>query len=214
MSLGSIFGGSAEVSRAPDDNVVRDLPVCIASESWSAGELGSSILYHAKHVGRRLYVGYFVYWTTERPWGKNLLSYLVVPALFVDSFYSHLFFLFPGMQRMIHGPGDIEGARVVYEQSDDGHWAPVSAVADNGMHQEIVLAPDDFIDEQGRVVLMTNVWSHQLGAKGARAFAEGRHDGVVCFQRDRMAPLTERVAELFRLGTAARPRRAPPAWRL
>jgi hypothetical protein len=182
--------------------------------TWSAGELGRSVLYRVKHVGRELHVGYFVYWTTERPWGKNLLSYLVLPAIFVDSFYSHLFFLFPGLQRVIHGPGDIEGARVVYEQRDNGHWAPVSAVADDGLHQEVVLDPGDFVDGQGRVVLMTDVWSHQLGAKGGRAFVDGRRGNVVCYGHGTLSPMTAQVADSFRLGTTGSPRRARPAWLL
>src|SRR2546423_157770 len=72
--------------RVADDSVVRKLPLCVASESWSAGELGRTVLYRYKREGRTLTVGYFVYWTTERPWGKNLLSYSVLPALFIDAF--------------------------------------------------------------------------------------------------------------------------------
>src|SRR5258706_5935588 len=97
---------------ADEDTLVPELPVCVASQSWSAGELGRTILYHAKREGRTLTVGYFVYWTTERPWGKNALSYAVLPALFIDAFYSHLFFLFPGARHLPYGPGDIGGARV------------------------------------------------------------------------------------------------------
>ena len=149
-------------------SIVKRLPVCIASSTWSAGELGRTLLYRAQREGRRLMVGYFAYWSTERPWGNNALSYAVLPALVVDAFYSHLLFMFPGAQYYIHGPGDIEGARVTYEQRDDGEWVPVSAVADDGTHHEVELSPDDFVDSQGRVVLMTGVWSHQLGAK-ARA---------------------------------------------
>jgi hypothetical protein len=191
---------------------IRQLPVCVAS-SWSAGELGRSILYHYKREGRRMTVGYFVYWSTERPWGKNTLSYTVLPALFIDAFYSHLLFMFPGAQRLIHGPGDIEGARVVYEQQDDGRWTPVSAVGSDGFHREVPLSTDDFVDRQGRVILMTDVWSHQLGAKGARALAS-EADSVTCFGGDSMAPMTDEIARMFRLGSPSDPRRAPPAWKL
>jgi hypothetical protein len=204
----------ASANGAEDDEIVRGLPVCVAARSWSAGELGRSVLYHYRREGRTLRVGYFVYWTTERPWGDNALSYTVVPALLIDAFYSHFFFLFPGAQRIIHGPGDIEGARVVYEQGDDGRWTPVSAVADDGLHHEVPLAPEDFVDAEGRVVLMTDVWSHQLGARGARASVE-RHKGkVVCFGGDSLEPMTAEVAQNFRLGSPSDPRRAPPAWKL
>jgi hypothetical protein len=197
-----------------DDDIVRSLPVCVAARSWSAGDLGRSVLYHYRRDGRTLRVGYFVYWTTERPWGDNALSYSLVPALFIDAFYSHFLFLFPGAQRIIHGPGDIEGARVTYELRDDGTWAPVSAVADDGEHHEVPLTPEDFVDAEGRVVLMTDVWSHQLGAKGARVSLERRRGSVVCFDRDSIEPLTDAIARDFRLGSPADPRRAPPAWKL
>jgi hypothetical protein len=210
----SSFGGTDSTHFDSADDDIRRLPVCVASRSWSAGELGRSILYHYKREGRTMSVGYFVYWTTERPWGKNALSYSVLPALFIDAFYSHFFFMFPGAQRFIHGPGDVEGARVVYEQQDDGRWTPVSAVASDGFHREVPLATDDFVDGEGRVVLMTDVWSHQLGAKGARSFADGRSGELTCFGGDTMAPLTEEVAHLFRLGSPTDPRRARPAWHL
>jgi hypothetical protein len=193
---------------------MRRIPVCVASRSWSAGELGRSILYRYKREGRTMTVGYFVYWSTERPWGKNVLSYSVLPALFIDAFYSHFFFMFPGAQRLIHGPGDIEGARVVYEQQDDGRWTPVSAVGSDGFHREVPLSTDDFVDREGRVVLMTDVWSHQLGAKGARAFAEGPKASVSCYGGDRIAPLTDEIAQMFRLGSPSDARRAAPAWKL
>ncbi len=205
---------SFQSSAAGDVDLVRDLPVCVGSQSWSAGELGRSILYRYQRDGRTLKVGYFVYWSTERPWGKNLLSYSILPALFIDAFYSHALFLFPGAQRFIHGPGDIEGARVVYEQNDDGRWTPVSAVADDGFHHEVPLSPDDFVDADGRVVLMTDVWSHQLGAKGSRVFSATQKDALVCFDRNSIEPLTAEIARLFRLGSPSDPRRAPPAWKL
>src|SRR3954466_1791355 len=62
------IGGSEAGSDAPADDDIRQLPVCVAARSWSAGELGRSILYHYKREGRTMSVGYFVYWTTERPW--------------------------------------------------------------------------------------------------------------------------------------------------
>ena len=205
---------SVDAGTASESHDVPTLPVCIASKAWSAGSLGETILYHAKRVGRRLEVGYFVYWTSERPWGYNALSYAVLPAVFIDAFYSHLFFLFPGAQRFIHGPGDVEGARVTYELGDDETWHPVSAFADDGLHEEVALSPDEFIDDRGRVVLMTNVWSHQLGAKGAKSFAEGQRDETACFVGKAIAPLTDEIARAFRLGSRSEPRRARPAWRL
>jgi hypothetical protein len=213
VSLSTLLKAS-QPSAEDDGAIVKSLPVCIAQPKSFAGELGRTVLYRAKREGRTLKVGYFAYWTTERPWGNNELSYTVLPALFIDAFYSHLLFMFPGAQYFIHGPGDIEGARVTYEQQDDGAWIPTSAVADDGLHHEVELEPDDFVDAQGRVVLMTGVWSHQLGAKGASKFADRGESGVSCFGGDSLSPMTEQVASAFRLGSPADPRRAPPAWKL
>jgi hypothetical protein len=213
----AVMSGLFEANEPADQGdaaIVKGLPVCIASSKWSAGELGHAVLYRARREGRTLEVGYFAYWTTERPWGKNALSYSVLPALFIDAFYSHLLFMFPGAQYFIHGPGDIEGARVTYEQDDGGRWKPIAAVADDGFHHEVDLDAADFIDSQGRVVLMTGVWSHQLGAKGARHFADRHGEEESCFEGDALAPMTEQVATAFRLGSPADPRRAPPAWKL
>jgi hypothetical protein len=198
---------------ASDDDLVKQLPVCIASHNWSAGELGRTVLYRYERQGNTLRVGYFVYWSTERPWGDNLLSLTFLPAFFIDAFYSHLFFVFPGGQRFIHGPGDIEGARVTYEQRGDGKWIPVSAVAEDGSEDEVALSPDEFVDEDGRVILMTDVWSHQLGAKGAREFAKHARE-LSCYAGSALLPMSDAVAEAFRLGSPSDPRRAPPAWKL
>ena len=208
---------AAAPDRALDDeaenaSIVRGLPVCVASRTWSAGELGQSILFHSKREGRRLTVGYFVYWSTERPWGKNVLSYSFFPALFIDAFYSHFFFMFPGAQRVLYGPGDVEGARVVYEQRDDGRWTPASAIANDALHQEVPLSPDDFIDPVGRVVLLTDVWSHQLGASGARSLSAERKAKMTCFDGESLAPLTDEIVSSFRLGSSSNPRRAGAAW--
>jgi hypothetical protein len=199
---------------ANDDALVRSLPVCIASENWSAGELGASILYRYERAGKTLSVGYFVYWTAERPWGWNALSYAVLPALVIDAFYSHLFFVFPGAQHFMYGPGDVEGARIAYEQKDDGTWVAVSAVADDATHREVRLLPADFVDGAGVVVLTTDVWSHQLGAHRVEREGHRPPSRSACYVGASLAPLTPDIAEAFRLGSPRDPRRAPPAWNL
>lgn len=195
-----------------DRDRIEAQTVCIARESYAAGELGRSVLYRYKRAAGRVEVGYFVYWSTERPWGKNALSYTLVPALFTDAVYSHFFFVLPGMQRAIYGAGDVEGMRVTFEERPDGSLSPLSAVADDERHHEVKLAAVDFVDQKGRLVFMTNSWSHQLGAPGAAA-SEGAGDGAVqCFGGQTLRPLTARVASLFRLGVPNDPKRARPAW--
>jgi len=195
-----------------DDEAVRRRPICVATKGWSAGQLGRTALYRVTRQGRHMTVGYFVHWSSERPWGMNLASYTLLPALLIDGFYTHLFFVLPGAQRAVYGPGDVEGARVSYQQGDDGRWTAVSAVADDAAHHEVVLAREDFIDDEGRIVLMTDVWSHQLGAPNARRFAAQHEGQVVCYVGEGLVPLGADMARGFRLGSADDPRRAPPAW--
>lgn len=95
------------------EGLVRRRPICVVwTQSWS-GDLGKSILYQVSRSGpERIIVGYFAYWTTERPWGDNSLTHWLVPAAVIDGFYSHLLFVLPGVQRLLYGPGDVEGVRV------------------------------------------------------------------------------------------------------
>src|SRR4051812_48586761 len=144
--------------------------VCVGSRSWSAGQLGDTILYRYKRSGQRVEVGYFVYWSTERPWGNNALSYTVVPALFIDLAYSHFLYFMPGVKDAMHGAADIEGVRIELEDRD-GALQVLGGIADDGTHQPVKLSRDDLVDSKGRIVLMTDVWSHQLGAHGGGAFA-------------------------------------------
>jgi hypothetical protein len=195
------------------DAVVRSVSVCIAAPRWSAGELGRTILYRVRRDDDRMQVGYFVYWSTERPWGRNRSSFALVPALLTDAVYSHFLFVLPGLQRLLYGPGDVEGVRVTFARTSTG-WVPISAIADDDYHREVELQPDEFVDAEGRIVLMTDVWSHQLGAHHAvRSVALGG-SAMTCFAGDTMRPLTEETACAFRLGSPAAPLRAPPAWRL
>ena len=60
---------------------------------------------------------------------------------------------------------------------------------------------------------MSEAWSHQLGAKRAAQRLESAVDQR-CFEGRALRPLTGELAERFRLGSFAHPRRAKPAWRL
>jgi hypothetical protein len=185
--------------------------VCVGARHWSAGRLGDTVLYRYERTGRRLDVGYFVYWSTERPWGANALSYTVVPALVIDLAYSHFLYFLPGVKDAMHGPADIEGVRVELEDRD-GALHVIGGVADNGMHQAVKLSREDLVDEKGRIVLLTDVWSHQLGAHGGGAFAADPTRELRCYEHGQLRPMTDDVARAFRLGNEAAPRRAKPAW--
>lgn len=189
-------------------------PVCVISEVWSAGRLGSSVLYRFRRDGDRLRVGYFVYWSTERPWGNNVLTYAGVPALLTDAFYSHFLFALPGARSVLYGPGDVEGAHVDYRIRPDGSLAVLGGMANDATHREVKLSRSDLLDARGRVILMTRVWSHQLGAHGGAAYAAHRSGALSCFDQRSLEPLSTRVAQALRLGTERAPRRAVPAWQL
>jgi hypothetical protein len=205
-------------ARTPDepaqsalDRAIRAQRLCVAAEGWSAGTLGSVVLYRSERVRDRVRVGYFVYWSSERPWGNNELTLLVLPALAVDAVYSHFLFVFPGLQRGLYGPGDIEGALVEYEEGDSGELLPVRAFADDATHQPVVLSRQDIAGDEGEVVLMTEAWSHQLGSRNAARRAPHGHS-LRCFDGNALAPMSKEVASAFRLGSEAKPLRARPAW--
>ena len=201
-----------DVASDDDASRIERKPVCVASRSWSSGSLGETILYRAHRVGRRLEVGYFVYWSTERPWGANLLSYTVVPALVIDATYSHFMWVLPGFKDVLHGAADVEGVRVELEDQG-GELRVMGGSADDGFHHPVVLSRDDLVDSKGRLVLLTDVWSHQFGAHGGGAFATAQPESLRCYEGATVRPMTPEVAQAFRLGSEKAPRRAKPAWR-
>src|SRR5581483_11135162 len=138
---------NAGATSASDASLIQKQPVCVASRHWSAGSLGDTILYRLHRVGRRLEVGYFVYWSTERPWGHNVLSYTVVPALVIDATYSHFLWILPGFKDVLHGAGDVEGVRVELEDSGEG-LRVVGGTADDGLHRGVSLSRDDLVDSR------------------------------------------------------------------
>jgi hypothetical protein len=198
--------------RSGDDSRVVEQAVCVGARSWSAGSLGDTVLFRTRRQGNRITVGYFVYWSEERPWGSNSLSYTVLPALAVDAVYSHFLYVFPGLKDAMYGAGDIEGAQVTYEQREDGSLDVVSGRADDGDHRAVQLSRSDLLDEKGRVVLLSDVWSHQLGAHGAAGFADRSLLELKCYDRASLRPMTELVAREFRLGSDRNPLRGNPAW--
>jgi hypothetical protein len=193
-----------------DDELIAAQPVCVASSVWSAGELGETLAYHFERRGNRLKVGYFAFWSSERPWGMNALSLGLAPALLVDGVYSHALFVLPGVRHAMYGAGDIEGAAVEYEISGE-KLVPLRAFADDETHDAVELSQAELWDAGGRVVLMSEAWSHQLGAKGAAQRLEAAADHR-CFEGRALRPLTRELAKQFRLGSFAEPRRAKPAW--
>jgi hypothetical protein len=213
----SLFSHASRGTPAPgtaltaEDELIRNEPLCVASSVQSSGALGDTVLYRYRRDGDTLSVGYFVYFSTERPWGDNRLTRDVWPALAIDAVYSHFLFVWPGVQRVLYGPADIEGALVRYRVVGERLVAEAARADDEG-HHPVRLAQDELRAPDGHVVLLTETWSHQLGAHGAVQRA-GAAPSVRCFSGASLLPLSASVAETFRLGTADAPRRAKPAWR-
>jgi hypothetical protein len=108
--------------------------------------------------------------------------------------------------------GDVEGVQVVYEQREDGSLDVVSGRADDGNHAPVFLSRADLLDSRGRVVVLSDVWSHQLGNHGAAKFADSARPALKCYAKSALQPMTELVARAFRLGNEREPLRGNPAW--
>jgi hypothetical protein len=193
------------------DQIERQ-PVCIGARQWSAGSLGETVLFRSHRSGRRVDVGYFVRWSEERPWGDNLLSYMVLPALATDAFYSHFLYVFPGAKDAIFGPDDIEGVTVEFELTDSGELEVIGGTADDANHTPVRLSRSDLVDSRGRIILVTEAWSHQLGSRGGGRFADTAGNTLRCYENESLRPMTREIAIAFRLGNEEKPLRAGPAW--
>jgi hypothetical protein len=127
--------------------------------------------------------------------------------------YSHFLFVLPGVRAALYGPGDVEGASVRYRIASNTTLEVLGAVAQDGVHEEVALSPTDMLDAAGRVILMSEVWSHQLGAKGAASYVRTAGVEPRCYFERALAKLEQPVISRFRLGSVESPIRARPAWR-
>lgn len=223
--IGSVLGGAAllatadkpewplplaHASAAPlsdDEALVRSQPVCVLSTRPSAGDIGDSLVVRHRRDGDLLWVSYFVYWSSERPWGDKPWWL----SLAIDSVYSHFLFIFPGLRHALYGPGDIEGVTVVYRAVGD-RLEIVEGFGDDEYHRRVHLGPDDLIGSDNHTVLLTTSWSHQLGGRGGGRIAHDAAASRRCFAGTELVPLTNDIASRFWLGTASAPRRARYAW--
>ncbi len=183
-------------------------PICVGSSVQSAGALSDVLYYRA--IARddgKIEVGYFAFFSEERPWGNNWLTWSLVPALAVDLFYSRALMVAPGLQRALYGAGDVEGVSVVYERLPDGLLRLDHAVADDGTHDSVALTrAQAFALDDLRPTFYSEVWSHQLGGHGVHARSDLAY--VRCYSEGSIRPLPEAVARRFRVDHDDR---APPA---
>jgi hypothetical protein len=190
-----------------DDALVRAQPVCVINTRESAGELGSSIVVRHRREGDRLWVSYFVYWSSERPWGDKPWF----ESLAIDAFYSHFMFVLPGIRHALYGPGDVEGVTVVYRDVG-GHLEVIEGYGDDEYHRGVRLDRADLRGGDNHTMLMTTTWSHQLGGHGAAEHGGASGATARCFSGAELVPLTREIAERFWLGSPSAPRLARRAW--
>ena len=189
-----------------EQTAIEQREVCVGSSVKSVGELGEVLYYRATVLpDGKLAVGYFAFFSEERPWGNNWLTWTVLPALAVDMFYTRTMFVAPGLQRAISGKGDVEGFRVVYEQLPDGTLSVERAVADDGSHAPVHLARADVLAiDPERPTFYSDVWSHQLGGRGVKSKSQLAY--LRCFGAGKLRPLPDAIADEYALVG-----RAPPA---
>jgi hypothetical protein len=220
LLLGSVTVGSLDAPAWPgplpadapgladaDAALIVAQPVCVMSSLDSAGELGASLVVRHRRDGDRLWVSYFAYWSSERPWGDKPFF----ASLAIDAFYSHFLFFLPGLRHALYGPGDIEGVTVVYRETD-GRLEIVEGYGDDEYHRAVHLGPEDLTGSDKHTLLLTSWWSHQLGGRGAARAAREPSISRRCFEGPSLVPLTAEIAERFRLGSADKPLRARWAW--
>src|SRR5580704_6195931 len=119
-------------SPTEEQAAIERQPVCVGSAIASAGTLSDVLYYRAEaRPDGKVAVGYFAFFSEERPWGNNWLSWSLIPALAVDMVYSRAFWVAPGLQRAIHGAGDIEGISVFYRREADGLLSVDHAIVDD-----------------------------------------------------------------------------------
>lgn len=200
-----------------EHSLIRDQTVCVGHTSAFDGQLGNTLAYRYRQEADGLRVSYFAYWTEESPWGHESVAW----SLLVDSLYSHLLFTLPGIQYALYGPGDIEGVSIRYHVADrsgsSARLIPREGQAEDTNHEPVALGADELHGAEGATWLLTDGWSHQLGARNAAGWAkeqqaEPSEGNYRCFAGEQLVPLTERVAADFRLGTRDDPQRARPAW--
>jgi hypothetical protein len=194
------------VPQSAEEAAIERKEICVGSTVASAGDLAEDVYYRAAIApSGQVIVGYFVFFSEERPWGNNWLTWTVLPALAVDLVYSRALMVMPGLQRALYGKGDVEGVRIVYDVGRDGALVVDHAVADDGTHDPVRLERKDlFAVDPTRPVVYTDVWSHQLGARGATSAKDFAY--LRCYRPGHIFPLPDTVASDFEIES-----RAPPA---
>ena len=193
--------------RTAEQAEIEHQPVCIGSSVHSAGKLSDILYYRAMATGGGLVsVGYFAFYSEERPWGNNWLTWTLLPALAIDMVYSRAFWVLPGLQRAMYGAGDVEGVSIVYARGADGTLSVDHGLADDGSHRLRQISRAELLAlDPVRPTFTSDVWSHQLGGRAVGSPRDLVDDR--CYADDAIRPLPDGVALAFGIDKD----RAPPA---
>ncbi len=197
--------GAQPEPSSPEAAAIEKRKVCIGSTIASAGTLFNVLYYQASVLpDGKLAVGYFAFFSDERPWGNNWLTWTLLPAIAVDLVYTRTAFVAPGLQRALSGKGDVEGVHVLYEMRSDGSLVVESALADDGAHNDVHLTAHQVLSLDSQTpTFYSDVWSHQLGGRNAKTKADLAY--VRCFAQGEILPLPESIYREFTLASRAGP---------
>jgi hypothetical protein len=99
---------------------------------------------------------------------------------------------------------DVEGVAVVYEMSADGSLRVERAPAEDRSEKVITLSREDVLAlDPRRPTFYSEIWSHQLGGRGARSRSDLAY--VHCYEGDTIRPLPDSVSRSFRVDRRAHP---------
>lgn len=214
LALASVEGGhlgslppppGPRATRSATQAAIEAKPVCIGSSVESAGSLGDVLYYRAAALpDGHVAVGYFAFFSEERPWGNNWLTWTVVPALAVDMVYSRALLVAPGIQRAMYGAGDVEGVSIVYAVNPDASLSFDHATADDRTEHPFVISRERaFALDPGQPVFYSDIWSHQLGGTGAASRQNLAY--LRCYEGDSIRPLPDDVGRAYHLENRAGP---------
>jgi hypothetical protein len=204
-SLSGGASGARVESEGPERAAIEQQPICVGSAVASFGELSDTLYYRAAVLpGGALAVGYFAFFSDERPWGNNWLTWTLLPALAIDLVYTRALFVAPGLQRALSGKGDVEGFHVIYRRGPgDALWLE-RAGADDSRHRPVALTAEDALRmDPSRPTFYAESWSHQLSGRGLSRASELAY--LHCYGRGHIRALPETVARDFALHRRAAP---------
>lgn len=216
LLLGCHTGGSLP-SSAPghepwsaEEAAIERQPICIGSTVASAGRLADVLYYRYERAANGdVTVGYYAFFSEERPWGNNWMTWTLLPALALDLVYTRSLLVGPGVQRFAYGKGDVEGVRVVYSVGPDGELTAEQAFSDDSVHRPVAIdRAAMFAVDPGRPTFYADAWNHHLGGSGAKSARDLAYRR--CYAGDSIRPLTEAIAGEYDLDRRAGPAAVGP----